>query len=130
LNQRFSGAIEITTSVADGFNVTAIDPWGIVLRIASRDEMGLRQCLEWLSIFALSAVEIPESVFNHSQSLTDRFKFSIAETHPLIHATLLCVWMRSLGRQELLGMISSIHVRLSTGVSEHLNEGEDVLPTT
>ncbi|KAH9966782.1 hypothetical protein BC827DRAFT_1153126 [Russula dissimulans] len=129
LNQRSSGAIEITTSVADGFNVTAIDPWGIVLRIASKDEMGLRQCLQWLNTFALSAVEIPESIFNHFKSLTDRFEFSIAETHPLIHATLLCVWMRSLGRQELLGMISSVHVRLSTDVSEHLNDGEDVLPT-
>jgi hypothetical protein len=107
LNQRSSGAIEITTSVADGFNVTAIDPWGIVLRIASKDEMGLRQCLQWLNTFALSAVEIPESIFNHFKSLTDRF----------------------LGRQELLGMISSVHVRLSTDVSEHLNDGEDVLPT-
>jgi hypothetical protein len=79
-----------------------------------------------LNIFALSAVDIPESVFQRFKSLTDRFKFSVVETYPLIHATFLCVWMRSLGRQELLGTISSLHKRLTADVSRYLKEGKVV----
>jgi hypothetical protein len=128
LTQTLSSALDLSASSADGFDVTAIDPWGILLRIASRDEEGLRQCLQWLDIFALSAVDIPESVFQRFRSLTDRFKLSVVETYPLIHATFLCVWMRSLGRQELFGTISSVHLRLSVDMSRYLNEGK-VLPT-
>ncbi len=128
MNQRSSSAIEATESLADGANITAIDPWGVVLKIASGDDMGLRRCLQWLSIFALSAVDIPQPVFQHFRSLTDRLNFSVTEIHPLIHATFLCVWMRSLGRQELFSMISSMHLRLSADVCRYLNEVE-VLPT-
>jgi hypothetical protein len=128
LTQRFSSAIEATASFADSANITAINPWGVVLKIASGDEVGLRRCLQWLSVFARSAVDIPEAVFQHVKSLTDRYHFSVTGTLPLIRATFLCVWMRSLGRQELLGMISSIHCRLSAEVSRCLNEGK-VLPT-
>jgi hypothetical protein len=127
-NQQFSSATDANASLADGVNITAIDPWGVVLKIASGDEMGSRRCLRWLTIFARSAVDIPETVFQHFKALTDRFNFSVTETYPLIRATFLCVWLRSLGRQELLGMINSVHLRLSADVSRQLNEGE-VLPT-
>ena len=123
-----SSTIDVSASLADRIDVTAIDPWGVLLRMASRDEEGLRQCLQWLNLFALSAVDIPESAFQLFKSLTDRFKFSVAETYPLIRATFLCVWMRSLGRQELLGMISSVHLRLSADLSGCSNEGK-VSPT-
>ncbi|KAI0302159.1 hypothetical protein BC826DRAFT_987563 [Russula brevipes] len=128
LKQRLSNAVDVTASLADGFDVTAIDPWGVVFRIASRDGDSLRRCLQWLSIFARSAVDIPDSVFQHFKSLTDQFQFSVTETYPLIHATFLCVWMRSLGRQELHKMIGSVHLRLAGDVSRYLNESE-VLPT-
>ncbi len=128
MTQTLSSALEVSASLADGFDVTAINPWGIFLRIASRNEEGLHQCLQWLDIFALSAVDIPDSVVERLKSLTDRFKISVVETYPLIHATFLCVWMRSLGRQQLFGMISSVHLRLSADMSRYLNEGE-VLPT-
>ncbi|KAI9509630.1 hypothetical protein F5148DRAFT_1367050 [Russula earlei] len=124
LNRRLGSIIDVTASFADDLDVTAIDPWAVIIRIASRDGMGLSQCLHWLSIFARSAVEIPETVLRHFKTLTDRFKFSVTETYPLIHAMFLCIWMRSLGRQELLGTISSVHLRLSADVSKHLNEGE------
>lgn len=128
LTQTLSSALDLSASLADGSNATAINPWGILLRIASRDEEGLRQCLQWLDIFALSAVDIPVSVLQRFKSLTDRFKFSVVEMYPLIHAIFLCVWMRSLGRQELFGAISSVHLRLSADVSRYLNQGK-VLPT-
>jgi len=46
------------------------------------------------------------------------------ETYPLIRVMFLCIWMRSLGRQDLLGMISSVHLRLAADVSKYLIEGE------
>ena len=124
MNQRSSSAIEATASFSDGTNITAIDPWGVILRVASRDDVGLRRCLQWLCIFACSAVDIPDAVFKHFKSLTDRFRFSVMETYPLIRVMFLCVWMRSLGRQDLLGMISSVHLRLAADVSKYLIEGE------
>lgn len=124
MNQRSSSVIEATASFSDGANITAIDPWGVVLKIASSGDVGLRQCLQWLSIFVCSAVDIPGAVFKHFKSLTDRFRFSITEIYPLIRVTFLCVWMRSLGRQDLIGMISSVHLRLAADVSKCLNEGE------
>ncbi|KAI0306458.1 hypothetical protein B0F90DRAFT_1808156 [Multifurca ochricompacta] len=122
LINRLSSAVDLTASLADASNVTAINPWGIVFRIASANKEGLSRCLQWLSIFARSAVDIPESVFQQCKSLTDQFRFSVTETYPLIHAVFLCVWMRSLGRQELHGMISSVHLRLSSDVSRCLSE--------
>jgi hypothetical protein len=126
-NHQLSSAFDVTTSVTDGSSITAINPWGVVLKIASENRDGLGRCLQWLSIFARSGVDIPESIFQRFKSLTDQFKFSVAEMYPLIHAAFLCGWMRSLGRQELQGMISSVHLRLSVDVCKCLNEGM-VLP--
>ena len=119
---RSNSAANYTASLADASNITAIDPWGVVLTLASTDKEGLGRCLKWLSIFALSAVDIPGAVFQRLKTLTDRFEFSVAESYPLIHAAFLCVWMKSLGRQELYSTISSVHLRLSSDVSRSLGE--------
>jgi hypothetical protein len=119
---RSNSAATYAASLADASNVTAIDPWGVLLTLASKDKGGLGRCLQWLSVFALSAVDIPEAVFQRFKTLTDRFEFSVAEIYPLIHATFLCVWMKSLGRQELYSTISSVHLRLSSDVSRSLGE--------
>ncbi|KAI9446343.1 hypothetical protein H4582DRAFT_1905062 [Lactarius indigo] len=123
MNHRSNSAIDFTASLADASNITAINPWGVVLNLASTDREGLGRCLQWLSVFALSAVDIPEAVFQRFKTLTDRFEFSVAEMYPLVHATFLCVWMKSLGRQELYSTISSVHLRLSSDVSRSLGEG-------
>ena len=122
LIQRTNSALSFTASFPDAPDITAIDPWGAVLTLASTDRQGLGRCLQWLSIFALSAVDIPEGVFKRFKTLTDRFEFSVAEIYPLVHAALLCIWMKSLGRQELYSTISSLHLRLSSDVSKSLGE--------
>ena len=122
INLQSNSAVSFTASLADASNITAIDPWGVVLKLASTDKEGLNRCLKWLSVFALSAVDIPGAVFQRLQTLTDRFEFSIAETYPLIHAAFHCVWMKSLGRQELYSTISSVHLRLCSEVSKSLRE--------
>jgi hypothetical protein len=119
---RSYSAVNHTASLADASNITAIDPWGVLLTLASSDKEGLGRCLQWLSVFALSAVDIPVAVFQRLKTLTDRFEFSVAEAYPLIHATFLCIWMKSLGRQELYSTISSVHLRLSSDVSRSLGE--------
>jgi hypothetical protein len=127
MNHQLSSTVEIATSLIDGSRITAIDPWGVVLKMASGSREDLGRCLQCLSIFARSAVDIPESTFQHVESLTDQFKFSTTEMYPLIHAAFLCGWARSLGRQEHHGMISSVHLRLSAELCGYLNEGK-VLP--
>lgn len=122
VNHRSISAVYIAASLADASNITAINPWDVVLRKASTDKEGLGRCLQWLSVFALSAVDIPEAIFKQFETLTGRFEFSVAETYPLVHATFLCVWMKSLGRQELCTTISSVHLRLSSDVSRSLGE--------
>ncbi|KAH9180668.1 hypothetical protein EDB89DRAFT_1920409 [Lactarius sanguifluus] len=122
MNHRSTSAVDFTASLADASNITAINPWGVVLNLASTDKEGLGRCLQWLSVFALSAVDIPEAVFQRFKTLTDRFEFSVAEMYPLVHAAFLCVWMKSLGRQELYSTISSVHLRLSSDVSRSLGE--------
>ncbi|KAH9079531.1 hypothetical protein EDB83DRAFT_2343143 [Lactarius deliciosus] len=122
MNHRSNSAVDFTASLADASNITAINPWGVVLNLASTDREGLGRCLQWLSVFALSAVDIPEAVFQRLKTLTDRFEFSVAEMYPLVHAAFLCVWMKSLGRQELYSTISSVHLRLSSDVSRSLGE--------
>ncbi|KAH9001155.1 hypothetical protein EDB92DRAFT_2050849 [Lactarius akahatsu] len=122
MNHRSNSAVDFTASLADASNITAINPWGVVLNLASTDKEGLGRCLQWLSVFALSAVDIPEAVFQRFKTLTDRFEFSVAEMYPLVHAAFLCVWMKSLGRQELYSTISSVHLRLSSDVSRSLGE--------
>ena len=119
---RSNSAANYAASLVDASNVTAIDPWGVLLTFASKDKQGLGRCLQWLSVFALSAVDIPDTFFQRFKTLTDRFEFSVAEIYPLIHAAFLCVWMKSLGRQELYSTISSVHLRLSSDISRSLSE--------
>ncbi|KAI0273752.1 hypothetical protein BC834DRAFT_227074 [Gloeopeniophorella convolvens] len=123
MNQRLSSFIDTRVSLADASSITAIDPWSMVIRIASADRDGLCRSLQWLCVFARSAVDVPGSVFQRFESLADRFKLSTAETYPLVQAALLSVWLKSLGRQELQNVMSSIHLRLSSEISKLLSQG-------
>ncbi|THH16358.1 hypothetical protein EW146_g4274 [Bondarzewia mesenterica] len=112
LNGRSSVAIDPTTIVADSSALTGIDLWGVFMRLVTRKD-GLLRGLQCLCMFARSAVDIPFNVFQKSASLASNLKLSITDSTPLARAALSSAWLKSRGRQDLIGIIVSLHQRLA-----------------
>ncbi|KAI0062284.1 hypothetical protein BV25DRAFT_1804358 [Artomyces pyxidatus] len=126
ISQRVSSAVNLTATIIDPTSLTAVDPWTTVLRVATADVDGLRKSLQWLYMFARSGVDIPVSIFQQFASFTGRSRNSLVETIPLVKAILSSLWLKSLGRQELLTTIGSLHLRLSSDVLSSITTGNSL----
>jgi hypothetical protein len=98
-----------TLTSADIGGLAAIDPWKILLQVASESEEGLRTSLQWLCVFARSGVEVPVSRFEQMLGLVQQFDSSWEDSKLLIDALFCATWLRSLGRQELQTTVSNVH---------------------
>ncbi|KAI0322233.1 hypothetical protein OF83DRAFT_1279816 [Amylostereum chailletii] len=123
VNARSSSARALTMAFMDPSIMSAVDPWDIFMRSASSDQQTLQRGIRWLRMFAISAVDIPTYVFEQFSSISARFRLDVQELHPLASASLFSTWLKSLGRQDLLGIIGGLHVRLSKEVLGALGDG-------
>ncbi|KAI0054105.1 hypothetical protein FA95DRAFT_1480391 [Auriscalpium vulgare] len=128
INQRSSSMNLLNATAVDSAGVLNMDPWNIVLRTASSSEEGLRKGLRWLSLFARSGVDIPVAMFQRFAALTGRFKLTLCDTVVLLEAAFSSTWLKSLGRQDLIATIGSLHLRLSgevlSNISKHSSTSE------
>lgn len=106
----------MTSNDASITGLASTDPWRIILHAAKADEEGLQRGLRWLCILARSGVEIPVATFREFSSLTQRFNSSWQQSSLLVEALFCATWLRSLGRQELQAIVSSLHHRVSVQV--------------
>jgi hypothetical protein len=90
------------------------------MKVASADGHGLQQALRWLCILSRSGVEVPMTTFMEFSSLTQRANSSWEDSCLLVEALFCATWLRSLGRQELQSIISSLQSRVSTEVLDAL----------
>jgi hypothetical protein len=100
-------------SAADNGRSAAVDPWRVVVELAQRSKEGLKTTLQWLCLFATSGVDIPVSTFMLFSSSADLFDICLTDSLPLVEAALRATWLKSMGRQQLQAMFSSLHSRLS-----------------
>ncbi|TFY77906.1 hypothetical protein EWM64_g6106 [Hericium alpestre] len=118
-NQRSTTFIDSTKTVVDASALQSLNPWGVVVRSASSHADGLQRDLWWLRMFARSAVDIPIATVQQFASLANRHKLSLIESLPLTATALYLTWLRSLGRQELLAVVCSLHVRLAPDIVQN-----------
>lgn len=97
-----------------------IDPWKILLRVASEGKEGLKTGLRWFCTFARSGIEIPVARFEQMFGLVRRFDSAWEDSKLLIDALFCATWLRSLGRQELQTTVSNIHRSVYPQVLEDL----------
>ena len=105
---------------------TAVDPWRVVIHIATTNEQGLSRSLQWLSAFARSGVEIPVAVFMRFSALVTQYDAGLAESLLLVRSVMSATWLRSMGRTQLQSLFSELHTRLVARITQYLESGIEV----
>lgn len=89
------------------------DPWRVIVDAASEDTAGLERCLQWVLVLARSGVEIPNNTLMQLSAFARDFGAPFITHSILAEVLLYSVWVKSFGRSELLGLISSVYARQS-----------------
>ena len=117
---RWTSAFDATVNSFEHADAPLLDPWKVVISIASKNYDGLRKTLEWLGVFAYSGVDIPSSTFTRLSSL-------IRESHSpfecdvlLCRALFMSIWVKSLGRQNLQELIMDLYERNLEYLSDNI----------
>jgi hypothetical protein len=98
-------------TVVDPLGKLLADPWHIVVNTASAGIDGLERGLKWLRVMAQSGVDIPQTTFAQVSAFARDFNASFEVSQILVETILASVWVKSLGKQELLGIIAALHLR-------------------
>ncbi|KAG1782540.1 hypothetical protein EV702DRAFT_387062 [Suillus placidus] len=107
----------------DGHVVKLSDPWGMVRRAAK--ENGLLDSLRWLRLFARSGVDINVPIFAEYSELSQKGLVTLKQASVFAEATLLSVWTRSMGRQDLQKLISTMIASLQSAIKSALRSSSD-----
>ncbi|KAG1803828.1 uncharacterized protein HD556DRAFT_1226659 [Suillus plorans] len=108
---------------ADGHVVKLSDPWGIVRRAAKGN--GLLDSLRWLRLFARSGVDINVPIFAEYSELSRKGLVTLKQASVFAEATLMSVWTKSMGRQDLQKSISTMIVSLQPAIKSALRSSSD-----
>lgn len=104
-----------------------MDPFRVILNLAQQSGRGLQQSLAILPVIIKSGVTISSSFFNEIQNLIHPNNSDfLQQSKTFLRSLTLCLWVRSLGRQDLQHIIASIHVRLSAHISNCLRNLQDL----
>jgi len=115
----FQKESDVLGSVDNGGQLP-IDPWRAVIGIASKSQQGFVEALPWLCLFARSGVDIPVSTYMDFSTLARRFHVSLTDALIFVEGAMSSIWLRSMGRQKLQSMFSSLHSRLAPDISHRL----------
>lgn len=91
---------------------------------ASKD--GFERGLHWLCLFISSGVDVPVFAFMQYASLATQFQASLDQCSILAKATLWACFLKSLGRQELQTMITSLHSYLAPQIIDGLRSRQSL----
>ncbi|KAL0946866.1 hypothetical protein HGRIS_013032 [Hohenbuehelia grisea] len=113
----------VHSSAQDSFVTQAGDAWLVVTNMASQSSAGFSQSMRWLVAFAHSGLDIPMSTWIEFSSLVDRFNASFNDCELFVEAAVTSIWLRSMGRQQIQGIIGSLQKRLSSFIVDSLKSG-------
>ncbi|KAH8117558.1 hypothetical protein DFH11DRAFT_1504486 [Phellopilus nigrolimitatus] len=122
---RWTSAFDATITSFEHINDPLVDPWRIVISVASRDYDGLRKGLNWLRLFALSGVDIPVTTFLQISALARDLEASFEDHVLLGEAAFMAIWIKSLGRQDLQKVISDLHDRCGSRILERIRSNSN-----
>ncbi|PCH38065.1 hypothetical protein WOLCODRAFT_136025 [Wolfiporia cocos MD-104 SS10] len=102
---------------------------GSVLRLlidtATESTKGFQCSIHWLCLFMRSGVDIPVSTFMEFAQLAQRYDATLNETSAIIRAALWSTWLRSVGRQEIQGVVVTLHSHIYVHLIDSLRLGKD-----
>lgn len=101
-----------------------IDPWRVIMKVASQDEEGLSRSLRWLCLLAQSGIDIPVAIYLQFSTLAEQFDASLTDSALLAKCGLFSAWQKGIGRQDLQKMFSALHVRLMSQVVDSLQSSQ------
>lgn len=106
--------------------IPIMDPWRVVIDVASKGLEGLKQGLRWLCLFASSGVDIPIATFLQLSAMARDFDSSFEDQTMLCEAAFMATWTKSIGRYELQRLLLDLHVRNSKYVIEQAKNGDEL----
>lgn len=123
---RFSSAGDQRGTFSDVSSITNTNPLYELLAAAKVDKNGFQHGLHWLCLFVSSTVDVPITAFTQMAQLAERFQADLDDCALLIKAALWSSYQKSLGRQELQGVVAALHVHLTTQILDGLRSRERV----
>ncbi|RXW20753.1 hypothetical protein EST38_g5104 [Candolleomyces aberdarensis] len=103
------------------------NPFDVLVQVAGQSPSSLSQALEWLVMVARSGVEVPIQVFEQFLSLVTAPTGILLQAHSLVHAMTLCLWLRSLGRQNLQAILGRLHLSIDSSITAALKSTDTEL---
>jgi hypothetical protein len=120
---RHTAFVDQIFAQVDGHVAKISDPWGMVRRAAKGNE--LLDSLRWLRLFARSGVDIDVPIFAEYSELSRKGLVALKQASIFVEATLLCVWTRSMGRQDLQKSISTMIASLQPAIESAFRSSSD-----
>lgn len=104
-----------------------IDPLGAIYNFANQSPESLSKSLSFLSSVVKSGISIPTTFFRQVLDLiTLNADNNLENANLFVKAIALSLWLRSFGRQDLQGLISSLHAQLASKITESLTSGKGI----
>ncbi|CDO71214.1 hypothetical protein BN946_scf184863.g9 [Trametes cinnabarina] len=108
-SQRFSTVVDPRLTMTENPSLLNVNPMRVIIDIATRSKDGYDRTLHWLCLFVRSGIEISTPTFIQLVSLGNRFGVSLDQSSLVIRAVLWSCWLKSMGRQEMQGVVAAIH---------------------
>ena len=112
--------------MGDLSSLANVNPLQAMLNIATTSKSGYQRGLRWISLFALSGVDIPITIWIQFATLASKFRVDLRDCSLLVNAALYSSWLRPTGRLELQTMISMLHAHLSAEIINGLQASENL----
>ncbi|KAI0324520.1 hypothetical protein GY45DRAFT_1288775 [Cubamyces sp. BRFM 1775] len=123
-SQRFSTVVDPRLTMTDNSSLLNVNPLRVIIDIATRSKDGYDNTLHWLCLFVRSGVEISVPTFIQLASLGQKFGVTLRESSLLIKATLWSCWLKSMGRQDMQGVIANVHSSIGPQLVANLQSRE------
>ena len=123
-SQRFSTVVDPRLTMTDNSSLLNVNPLRVIIDIATRSKDGYDNTLHWLCLFVRSGVEISVPTFIQLASLGQKFGVALKESSLLIKAALWSCWLKSMGRQDMQGVIATVHSNIGPQLVAYLQSRE------
>ncbi|KAH9856975.1 hypothetical protein C2E23DRAFT_892456 [Lenzites betulinus] len=124
--QRFSTVADPRLTMTDNSSLLNVNPLRVIIDIATKSKDGFDSTLHWLCLFVRSGVEISVPTFTQLVMLGRKFGTSLEESSLIVKAALWSCWLKSMGRQDMQGVIAAIHEGIAPQLVSYLKSREKV----
>ncbi|KAI0831397.1 hypothetical protein BC628DRAFT_1312212 [Trametes gibbosa] len=122
--QRFSTVVDPRLTMTDNSSLLNVNPLRVIIDIATKSKDGFDSTLHWLCLFVRSGVEISVPTFTQLVTLGRKFGTTLEESSLIVKAALWSCWLKSMGRQDMQGVVAAIHSNIGPQLVSYLQTHE------